>query len=100
MGKQFGFFLSKERDGSNRYNNSVTSRESKKSIQSKQKIQKKAISPKIINLSKYKLSKPELSLLRKSRKFTPTSKRNSLTLKSDTFVFSRLSIWIVSFLQI
>ena len=47
------------------------------------------ISPKIINLSKYKLSNPELSLLRRGPKFTPTSKGNSLNLKSDIFDFTR-----------
>ena len=62
---------------------------SKKPIQPIQQIQKKTISPKIINLSKYKLSKPELSLLRRGPKFTPTSKGNSLNLKSDIFDFTR-----------
>ena len=47
------------------------------------------ISPKIINLSKYKLSNPELSLLRRGPKFTPTSKGNRLNLKSDIFDFTR-----------
>ena len=62
---------------------------SKKPIQPIQQIQKKTISPKIINLSKYELSKPELFLLLRGRKFTPTSKGNSLNLKSDIFDFTR-----------
>ena len=52
-------------------------------------MQKKTISPKIINLSKYKLSKPVLSLLLRGPKFTPTSEGNSLNLKSDIFDFTR-----------
>ena len=42
-----------------------------------------------MNLSKYKLSKPELSFLRRGPIFTPTSKGNSLNLKSDVFDFTR-----------
>ena len=49
----------------------------------------KTISPKITNLSNYKLSKPELSLLCRGPKFTPTSKGNNLNLKSDIFNFTR-----------
>ena len=49
----------------------------------------KTISPKIINLSKYILSKPELSLLCRGPKFTPISKGNSLNLKNDIFDFTR-----------
>ena len=67
----------------------VPIQKSKKPIQPIQQIKKKTISPKIINLSKYKLSKPELSLLRRGPKFTPTSKGNSLNLKSDIFDFTR-----------
>ena len=42
--------------------------QSKKLLPSIQSVPKKTISPKIINLSKYKLKKPELSLLRKRLK--------------------------------
>ena len=52
-------------------------------------IQRKTIPPKIINLSKYKLSKPGLSLLRRGPKFTTTSKENILNSKSDIFDFTR-----------
>ena len=67
----------------------VPTQKSKKPIQPIQQIQKMTISPKIINLSKYKLSNPELSLLRRGPKFTPTSKGNRLNLKSDIFDFTR-----------
>ena len=43
----------------------------------------------IINLSKYKLSKPELYLLRRGHKFTPTSEENRLNLKSNILDFTR-----------
>ena len=68
---------------------SGTNPEIKKPIQPIQQIQKKSISPKIINSLKYKLSKPELSLLRRGPKFTPTSKGKSLNLKSNFFDFTR-----------
>ena len=67
----------------------ITTQKFKKPIQPIQQIQKKTISPKIINLSQCKLAKPELSLLRSSP-IAPTSKGNSLILKSDIFYFNRL----------
>ena len=67
----------------------ITTQKFKKPIQPIQQIQKKTISPKIINLSQCKLAKPELSLLR-TAPIAPTSKGNSLILKSDIFYFNRL----------
>ena len=43
----------------------------------------------IINLPKYKLSKPELYFFRRGHKFTPTSEENRLNLKSNILDFTR-----------
>ena len=50
---------------------------------------KKTISPKIIDLYKYKLEKLKLSLLCKGPKFTPTTKGNVFNSKSDIFNLTR-----------
>ena len=84
-----------ERNPSNRYNNSGMNRVYKSHPRyqpgnpKKPYITCKTISLIIINLSKQKLCKPELSLLCRGPKFTPTSKGNNLNLKSDIFNFTR-----------
>lgn len=75
-----------ESGGSNRYNISDMNREHDKHIKPDIKkfllpikqIQKQTLSLKIINLSNYRLSKPELFVLRRDPKFTPTLKGNGL----------------------
>ena len=53
------------------------------------KLTKKILSPKIINWSSYTLSRSQLSLLNRGRKFTPTTKSNHFTFKDDLKKFTR-----------
>ena len=84
-----------ERNPSNRYNNSGMNRVYKSHPRyqpgnpKQPYITCKTISLIIINLSKQKLCKPELSLLCRGPKFTNTSIRNILNLKKGIFEFAR-----------
>ena len=68
----------KNNETNSRHRNDTYLENNKKLLSPTQKVLKITISPKIINLSKYKLMKPELSLLGKGPKFTPTTKGNVL----------------------
>ena len=52
-------------------------------------LKKKILSPKIINLSSYTLSRLQLLLLNRGPKFTPTTKSNHFIFKGDFKKFTR-----------